>query len=70
MKSILRYVGGKSRAVKHILPYLEGADTLYSPFFGEAQLSLPSLRRARSSVVTCTNQSQCFGNRYSKTLTL
>ena len=34
MKSILRYVGGKSRAVKHILPYLEGADTLYSPFFG------------------------------------
>jgi len=34
MKSILRYVGGKSRAVKHILPYLKNADILYSPFFG------------------------------------
>ncbi|MAR65705.1 MAG: adenine methyltransferase, partial [Crocinitomicaceae bacterium] len=34
MKSILRYVGGKSRAVKHILPYLEDAEILYSPFFG------------------------------------
>lgn len=34
MKSILRYVGGKSRGVKHILPYLEGAEVLYSPFFG------------------------------------
>lgn len=34
VKSILRYVGGKSRAVKYILPYLQDADCLYSPFFG------------------------------------
>lgn len=40
MRSILRYVGGKSRAVKHILPYLEDAEILYSPFFGGGSVEL------------------------------
>jgi DNA adenine methylase len=40
VRSIFRYVGGKSRAVKHILPYLEDAKILYSPFFGGGSVEL------------------------------
>ena len=51
MKSILRYVGGKSRAVKHILPYLEGADTLYSPFFGGGSIEFAFSEKGK--VIAC-----------------
>jgi len=35
VKSVLRYPGGKSRAVKHILPWIpEQTQVLVSPFFG------------------------------------
>lgn len=36
--SILRYVGGKTRAVKTLLPILNGNDILISPFFGGGSL--------------------------------
>lgn len=40
VKSILRYPGGKSRAVKIILPLLENYEHLYSPFFGGGSIEL------------------------------
>ena len=40
-KSVLRYPGGKSRAVKHLLPLVpEGVDEMCSPFFGGGSLEL------------------------------
>ena len=41
MKTPLRYPGGKSRAVKHILPHIpEDIDRLCSPFFGGGSIEL------------------------------
>ena len=41
MKTPLRYPGGKSRAVKHILPHIpEDIERLVSPFFGGGSLEL------------------------------
>ncbi len=41
IKSPLRYPGGKSRAVKHILPYFpENTTTVVSPFMGGASVEL------------------------------
>ena len=41
MKTPLRYPGGKSRAVKHILPYIpEDVSRLCSPFFGGGSVEL------------------------------
>ena len=41
MKTPLRYPGGKSRAVKHILPYIpEDISRLCSPFFGGGSVEL------------------------------
>ena len=41
MKTPLRYPGGKSRAVKHILPHIpEDAPRLCSPFFGGGSVEL------------------------------
>jgi len=41
LKTPLRYPGGKSRAVKHILPHIpEDIDRLVSPFFGGGSLEL------------------------------
>lgn len=51
VKSILRYVGGKSRAVKHILPYLDGVKVLYSPFFGGGSIELAFSEKG--SVIAC-----------------
>ena len=51
MKSILRYVGGKSRAVKHILPYLEDAEVLYSPFFGGGSIEFAFSEKGK--VIAC-----------------
>ena len=51
MKSVLRYVGGKSRAVKHILPYLEDADVLYSPFFGGGSIEFAFSEKGK--VIAC-----------------
>jgi DNA adenine methylase len=40
-KSLLRYPGGKSRAVKHLLPYFPaGVDFVLSPFLGGASVEL------------------------------
>ena len=36
--SILRYPGGKTRAVKTLLPILKGSEVLISPFFGGGSL--------------------------------
>lgn len=51
VKSILRYVGGKSRAVKHILPHLEGAEVLYSPFFGGGSIEFAFSEKGK--VIAC-----------------
>lgn len=41
MKTPLRYPGGKSRAVKHILPHIpESAERVCSPFFGGGSVEL------------------------------
>ena len=41
MKSPLRYPGGKSRAVKHILPHFpEDVERVCSPFFGGGSVEL------------------------------
>ena len=41
IKSPLRYPGGKSRAVKHILPYFpENTTTVVSPFMGGSSVEL------------------------------
>ena len=41
MKTPLRYPGGKSRAVKHILPFIpEGVERVCSPFFGGGSVEL------------------------------
>ena len=42
------------------LPYLEAQTHCTLLSLAEAQSSLLSPRKVRSSVVTCTNQSQCF----------
>lgn len=39
-KSILRYPGGKSRAVKHIAPYFDKHDIIVSPFFGGGSIEI------------------------------
>lgn len=57
--SVLRYPGGKSRAVSHIIPYIpEDITHLYSPFFGGGSIELtclnsekPNLRRSNLEVV-------------------
>ncbi len=45
--TLLRYPGGKSRAVKHIAPMLEsiGGDELVSPFFGGGSIELGMIQR-------------------------
>jgi DNA adenine methylase len=46
MKTPLRYPGGKSRAVKHILPYIpEGVERVCSPFFGGGSVELALANR-------------------------
>ena len=41
MKSPLRYPGGKTRAVKHILPHIpKGIKEFCSPFFGGGSVEL------------------------------
>lgn len=39
-KTVLRYAGGKSRAIKHIDPYLEDYDFIVSPFIGGGSLEV------------------------------
>ena len=40
MKTILRYAGGKSRAIKKITPFVEPYDTIVSPFLGGGSLEV------------------------------
>jgi DNA adenine methylase len=40
MTTVLRYPGGKSRAVKHILPLLPESEVYISPFFGGGAVEL------------------------------
>jgi DNA adenine methylase len=39
-KTILRYAGGKSRAIKQFTPYVEDYDTIVSPFIGGGSLEV------------------------------
>jgi DNA adenine methylase len=39
-KTILRYAGGKSRAIKQITPYVENYETIVSPFIGGGSLEV------------------------------
>tara|TARA_A100000164_G_scaffold191618_1_gene170145 strand:- start:419 stop:1573 length:1155 start_codon:yes stop_codon:yes gene_type:complete len=39
-KTILRYAGGKSRALKQITPFIEGHDFIVSPFIGGGSLEV------------------------------
>ena len=51
MKTPLRYPGGKSRAVKHILPYIpEDISRLCSPFFGGGSVELAVASRGTEVV--------------------
>lgn len=40
MKTIIRYAGGKSRAIKHITPFVEKYDKIISPFIGGGSLEV------------------------------
>jgi DNA adenine methylase len=39
-KTVLRYAGGKSRAIKQIAPFVEDYDTIISPFLGGGSLEV------------------------------
>ena len=39
-KTVLRYAGGKSRAIKKITPFVEPYDTIISPFLGGGSLEV------------------------------
>ena len=52
MKTPLRYPGGKSRAVKHILPYIpEDCGELCSPFLGGGSIELAVAERKGTTAV-------------------
>ena len=38
MKTPIRYAGGKSRAIKHITPFVKDEDKIVSPFIGGGSL--------------------------------
>jgi len=40
MKTVLRYAGGKSKAIKHITPFVEKYDKIVSPFIGGGSLEV------------------------------
>tara|TARA_R110000772_G_scaffold20466_3_gene56813 strand:+ start:5917 stop:6810 length:894 start_codon:yes stop_codon:yes gene_type:complete len=40
MKTLIRYAGGKSRAIKKITPYVKNYDTIVSPFMGGGSLEV------------------------------
>jgi DNA adenine methylase len=40
MKTIIRYAGGKSRAIKHITPFITDYDKIVSPFIGGGSLEV------------------------------
>lgn len=40
MKTLLRYAGGKSKAIKQITPFVEGYDKIVSPFLGGGSLEV------------------------------
>ena len=40
MKTVIRYAGGKSRAIKLITPYIESYDKIVSPFIGGGSLEV------------------------------
>lgn len=40
MKTVLRYAGGKSRAIKKITPFVEDYETIVSPFIGGGSLEV------------------------------
>lgn len=39
-KTVLTYAGGKSKAIKHITPFVEGYDKIVSPFIGGGSLEV------------------------------
>jgi DNA adenine methylase len=50
-ETLLRYPGGKSRAVKHILPHLPSSKLLFSPFIGGGYIELAWLKADRNRVL-------------------
>ena len=40
MKTVLRYAGGKSRAINKISPFVDPYDTIVSPFIGGGSLEV------------------------------
>ena len=40
MKTPIRYAGGKSRAIKHITPFVKDEDKIVSPFIGGGSLEV------------------------------
>lgn len=40
MKTLLRYAGGKSKAIKHITPFIKEYDLIISPFIGGGSLEV------------------------------
>ena len=40
MKTLLRYAGGKTKAIKHITPFIKDYDKIISPFLGGGSLEV------------------------------
>jgi|TARA_B100001094_G_scaffold320854_1_gene367689 DNA adenine methylase len=40
MKTLIRYAGGKSKAIKHITPFVDNYDKIVSPFLGGGSLEV------------------------------
>ena len=48
MKTVLRYAGGKSRAIKKITPFVEPYDTIVSPFIGGGSVFIKLLQECEN----------------------
>jgi len=51
MKTILRYAGGKSRAIKQITPFIKNYDKIISPFIGGGSLEVHWASNLKKEVI-------------------
>ena len=55
--SVLRYPGGKTRAIKHISPYIpKDTEVLYSPFFGGGSIELTCANKREDILVRANDK--------------
>lgn len=61
--SVLRYPGGKTRAVKHILPFIpDDCTVLYSPFFGGGSIELTCAKRESIQTIVANDKFELLIN--------